>query len=176
MACQHCRQGPDEPAPVLPQMMGALYMGNKPLVHSDYRQGGEAVAAHEQCKQCPCRTLNRTAQPHPRPLSAPRPHSRSAAIVRPRPRSIVVLRPRHCRAAVVRLRPCRTAAVRARPCRTAAVRARPPPCRVGLVLEEFVRLLHHCGMAPAEVDICCGRGHIISQIIKEGEARCGCPA
>lgn len=43
--------------------------------------------------------------------------------------------------------------------------------RVGLVLEEFVRLLHHCGMALEEVDICCGRGHIINQIIRESKCR-----
>lgn len=33
-----------------------------------------------------------------------------------------------------------------------------------------MRLLHHCGMALEEVDICCGRGHIINQIIRECEA------
>jgi hypothetical protein len=47
------------------------------------------------------------------------------------------------------------------------------PCscrrRVCLVLEEFVRLLHHCGMSLTELDICNGRGATVNEIMAQGE-------
>ncbi len=46
-----------------------------------------------------------------------------------------------------------------------------PPAllRVCLVLEEFVRLLHHCGMSLTELDICNGRGQTVNEIMAQGE-------
>ena len=38
-----------------------------------------------------------------------------------------------------------------------------------LVLEEFVRLLHHCGMSLTELDICNGRGATVNEIMAQGE-------
>ena len=43
------------------------------------------------------------------------------------------------------------------------------PNRVCFVLEEFVRLLHHCGMSLTEVDICNGRGATVNEIMAQGE-------
>lgn len=43
--------------------------------------------------------------------------------------------------------------------------------KVCLVLEEFVRLLHHCGMALTEVDICNGRGQTVNEIMAQGQPR-----
>ena len=37
------------------------------------------------------------------------------------------------------------------------------------MLEEFVRLLHHCGMSLTEVDICNGRGATVNVIMAQGE-------
>jgi hypothetical protein len=39
---------------------------------------------------------------------------------------------------------------------------------VCLVLEEFVRLLHHCGMSLSELDICNGRGTTVNEIMAQG--------
>lgn len=44
------------------------------------------------------------------------------------------------------------------------------PPRVCLVLEEFVRLLHACGMSLTEVDICNGRGATVNEILAQGGA------
>lgn len=48
-----------------------------------------------------------------------------------------------------------------------------PACRVCAVVEEFVRLLHHCGMGLGEVDICAGRGDVINKILAQGEPQRG---
>lgn len=47
-------------------------------------------------------------------------------------------------------------------------RTLPPPCRVCIVLEEFLRLLHHCGMSLTEVDLCHGRGATVNEIMAQG--------
>ena len=36
------------------------------------------------------------------------------------------------------------------------------------MLEEFVRLLHACGMPLTEVDICNGRGATVNEIMLQG--------
>lgn len=41
-----------------------------------------------------------------------------------------------------------------------------------LVLEEFVRLLHACGMSLNELDICNGRGATVNEIMAQGEQGC----
>lgn len=38
------------------------------------------------------------------------------------------------------------------------------------MLEEFVRLLHHCGMSLTELDICNGRGATVNEIMAQGRA------
>lgn len=43
--------------------------------------------------------------------------------------------------------------------------------KVCFVLEEFVRLLHHCGMSLTEVDICNGRGATVNEIMAQGQPR-----
>lgn len=53
---------------------------------------------------------------------------------------------------------------------TAAPRPLSCLCRVCLVLEEFVRLLHHCGMSLTELDICNGRGATVNEIMAQGRA------
>lgn len=39
------------------------------------------------------------------------------------------------------------------------------------MLEEFVRLLHHCGMSLTELDICNGRGATVNEIMAQGARR-----
>ncbi|PSC71715.1 aldehyde dehydrogenase [Micractinium conductrix] len=43
--------------------------------------------------------------------------------------------------------------------------------KVCLVLEEFVRLLHACGMSLNELDICNGRGATVNEIMAQGHPR-----
>jgi hypothetical protein len=40
---------------------------------------------------------------------------------------------------------------------------------VSLVLEEFVRMLHACGMPLTDVDIMAGRGRVMNEILLQGE-------
>lgn len=42
-------------------------------------------------------------------------------------------------------------------------------CRVALVLEEFVRLLHVCGMPMTDVDVISGQGAVVNEVLLQGE-------
>ena len=44
-----------------------------------------------------------------------------------------------------------------------------PGRRVALVLQEFVRLLHACGMPAADADIITGRGAAVNEVLLQGE-------
>lgn len=43
--------------------------------------------------------------------------------------------------------------------------------KVSLVMEQFLKLLLHCGAPPTDFDFANGRGSIINQILVEGKAR-----
>lgn len=45
------------------------------------------------------------------------------------------------------------------------------PCRVSLVVEMFVRMLHHCGMPLNDVDLIHGNGKVVGDILKKAEVR-----
>ena len=44
-------------------------------------------------------------------------------------------------------------------------------CRVSLVVEMFVRMLHHCGMPMDDVDLIHGNGKVVGDILKTAQVR-----
>lgn len=42
------------------------------------------------------------------------------------------------------------------------------PCRVAIVFEEFVRMLHACGMPPEDADILHGLGPVVNEALVRG--------
>lgn len=44
-------------------------------------------------------------------------------------------------------------------------------CRVSLVVEMFVRMLHHCGMPMDDVDLIHGNGAVVGEILKTAKVR-----
>ena len=43
--------------------------------------------------------------------------------------------------------------------------------RVSLVVEMFVRMLHHCGMPMDDVDLIHGNGKVVGDILKQAQVR-----
>ena len=43
--------------------------------------------------------------------------------------------------------------------------------RVSLVVEMFVRMLHHCGMPMDDVDLIHGNGKVVGEILKSAQVR-----
>lgn len=44
-------------------------------------------------------------------------------------------------------------------------------CRVSLVIEMFVRMLHHCGMPKEDVDLIHGNGKVVGEILNKAGVR-----
>ena len=47
----------------------------------------------------------------------------------------------------------------------------PQCCRVSLVIEMFVRMLHHCGMPVDDVDLIHGNGKVVGEILQKANVR-----
>lgn len=47
----------------------------------------------------------------------------------------------------------------------------PQCCRVSLVIEMFVRMLHHCGMPVDDVDLIHGNGKVVGEILQKAGVR-----
>lgn len=45
------------------------------------------------------------------------------------------------------------------------------PSRVSIVVDQLLRLLHHCGMPTTDVDLLHGSGLVMNHIIREAEPR-----
>lgn len=44
-------------------------------------------------------------------------------------------------------------------------------CRVSVVAEQFVRLLHHAGMPPEDLDFIHGNGKVVNEILLKARPR-----
>ena len=44
-------------------------------------------------------------------------------------------------------------------------------CRVSIVAEQFVRMLHHVGMPKTDLDYIQGNGRVVGEILKKGHPR-----
>ncbi len=44
-------------------------------------------------------------------------------------------------------------------------------CRVSIVAEQFIRMLHHVGMPKGDLDYIQGNGRVVGEILKQGHPR-----
>ena len=44
-------------------------------------------------------------------------------------------------------------------------------CRVSIVAEQFIRMLHHVGMPKTDLDYIQGNGRVVGEILKQGHPR-----
>ena len=55
--------------------------------------------------------------------------------------------------------------------REALLRTRTFVCRVSIVAEQFIRMLHHVGMPKTDLDYIQGNGRVVGEILKQGHPR-----